>query len=70
MAGRVITIGSGPRAGTKIDVDADSPPPQAPGGTNDEGQQETVDEAVDRMAGTPSNAGKQAQSSDSMNKYQ
>lgn len=68
MAGRKITIQSGPRAGTT--VDAEDSTPQAPGGTNDDGVTETVDQAVERMAGTPSNAGRQAQSSDSANKYQ
>lgn len=68
MSGRKITIRSGPRSGEVIDVEDKSP--TAPGGTNDEGQQESVDEAVDRMAGTASNAGRQAQSTDSINKYQ
>lgn len=68
MAGRKITIRSGPRSGEVIDVEDKSP--EAPGGTNYEGQQESVDEAVDRMAGTASNAGRQAQSTDSINKYQ
>lgn len=40
-----------------------------PGGTNDEGNPESVDDAVDRMSGTASNAGKQSQSSDASNKY-
>lgn len=70
MASRKITIRSGPRSGTVIDADDSSATPVAPGGTNtDSGQTETVDEAVDRMAGTASNAGKQSQSSDSSNGY-
>lgn len=68
MPGRVITIGSGPRKGTKIDVDVDSPP-QAPGGTDASGNQVSIDQAVEDMAGTPSNAGRQAQSTDAVNKY-
>ena len=44
--------------------------PQAPGGTDPEtGKQETVDEAVDRISGTASNAGKQSQSTDHQNSY-
>lgn len=50
--------------------DKDETPTRAPGGTNTEtGKLETVDEAVDRMAGTASNAGKQSQSSDASNGY-
>jgi len=67
MASRRITIRSGPRSGESFDVEDKAP--QAPGGTNDEGIAETVDEAVDRMSGSASNAGKQAQSSDSSNGY-
>lgn len=69
--GRTITFGSGPRKGQTINVD-DEPKRQrqAPGGTDMEtGKTESVDEAVDRMAGTASNAGRQAQSTDHMNQY-
>lgn len=69
MAGRYITPRTGPRAGQKVPIGNSSP--QAPGGTNPEtGETETVDAAVERMAGTPSNAGRQAQSTDATNKYQ
>lgn len=67
MASRKVTIRSGPRAGTVLEVEDKSP--SAPGGTNDEGVVESVDEAVDRMSGSASNAGKQAQSSDASNGY-
>jgi hypothetical protein len=67
MAGRTIKIGTGPRAGQTFDVDK---PPAAPGGTDPEtGKVESVDQAVERMAGTPTNAGAQAQSTDHMNQY-
>jgi hypothetical protein len=69
MAGRTIKITSGSNPRT-IDVDAEPSHATAPGGTNTEtGQTESVDEAVDRMAGTASNAGRQAQSTDHMNQY-
>lgn len=68
MPGRKITIGSGPRKGSVIDVEDKTP--TAPGGMNDEGKQESVDEAVERMAGTSSNTGRSGQSTDSINKYQ
>jgi hypothetical protein len=66
MPGRTIKIGTGPRSGQSFDVDK---PAAAPGGTNPEGEQETVDQAVERMAGTPTNAGRQSQSTDHMNQY-
>lgn len=72
---RKITILSGPDNGTSVDVDSPSSKARAPGGTNTQtGKQETVDEAVDHMAGSddayiPSNAGRQAQSSDNQNGY-
>jgi len=69
MAGRRITIRSGPRSGESYAVEGKEP--TAPGGTNTEtGEVESADQAVDRMAGTPSNAGRSAQSTDAMNRYQ
>jgi hypothetical protein len=69
--GRTITFQAGERKGQTINVD-DEPKrqPQAPGGTNTEtGETESVDEAVDRMSGQATNAGRQAQSTDHMNQY-
>ena len=69
--GRTITFQAGERKGQTINVD-DEPKrqPQAPGGTNPEtGDVESTDEAVNRMSGTPTNAGRQAQSTDHMNQY-
>lgn len=65
MAGRKITIQSGPRSGTEVAVDDSAPSDKEP--TNNG---ETYSDIVDRMAGTASNAGRQAQSSDAANKYQ
>jgi hypothetical protein len=73
---RHITILSGPRSGQDFPVEDTTP--QAPGGTNAEGKQETVNEAVERMAGSgdashssfeSSTAGRIAQSTDHMNQY-
>lgn len=69
--GGKIKFYTGERKGQTIDVDSEPKrQPQAPGGTDTEtGKVESVDEAVDRMAGVASNAGRQAQSSDHMNQY-
>lgn len=69
-SGRKVTIKSGPRAGTVVDVDAqdnDTEPTN-----NSTGKRKTYMEIADEMSGdgnTASNAGKQAQSSDNANKY-
>jgi hypothetical protein len=70
--GRTITFQTGERKGQTINLD-DAPKrqPQAPGGEDPAtGKVESVDEAVDRMSSdVPTNAGKQAQSTDHMNQY-
>lgn len=63
-----ITFRTGERKGQTIDTDME--PKRAlvpPGGTDpDTGKVESVDEAVDRMSGTPNKAN---QSSDAQNSY-
>lgn len=60
--GRKVTIKSGPRTGTTLEVDETLHPGPISGNVDEEKQ--LADESV------ASNAGKQAQSSDSVNKYQ
>lgn len=70
MSGRTMKFQTGERKGQTVDVDSAPSHAAAPGGTNTEtGETESVDQAVDRMAGTPTNAGAQAQSTDHMNQY-
>jgi hypothetical protein len=73
MPGRQITIGSGPRKGTVIDVDNEGGQMRHRVDTDDGPSVETPMETADRMSGdadTASNAGRDAQSTDAMNKYQ
>jgi hypothetical protein len=64
MAGRKVKILSGPRAGTEVDVDDSAASDKEPTNSG-----RTYTEIVDDAAGTASNAGRQAQSSDNANKY-
>jgi len=69
-----VTLGTGPRKGMQVPSGSDGGQMRHLVDTDDGPSVETPMETADRLSGvdesTPSNAGRQAQSTDAMNKYQ